>query len=105
MTFAGALVILFGIGAAIFLGLAIPLRRKRPELLRNGLWFMLPFPLLPLAWLFTPFLALAALAIVAEALYKRNQKKTPLFYAALGELTAGALMYGLASLFSAHFPP
>jgi len=92
---AGALLFnLVGLGtpAALFLWRAIPLRRKRPELLQNGLWFMLPFLLWVFTWLFSLIIAPIALVIVIVLLcLPKRKNKGALFYAALGYLTVSVL--------------
>jgi hypothetical protein len=94
---AGALIVtLIGLGtpAVLFLRRVIPLQSERPELLQNGLWFMLPFLLLPLTALFTLILVPVALVIV---IVLRGGAKGPLFSVALGELSAA--VFGAVMLF------
>ena len=93
-----------GIPAIIFLWRAIPLRRERPELLRNGLWFMLPFLVWPVTWYFSLIIAPTALVVAVVTLYlPAEKKKGPLFYAATGELTASILGMGMLAIVNTFF--
>ena len=104
---AGAsLVTLVGLGipAILFLWRAIPLRRERPELLRNGLWFMLPFLVWPVTWYFSLIIAPIALMIAVVTFYlPADKKKGSLFYAAIGELAASVLGMGMLAILNTFF--
>ncbi len=105
-TAAGSLLVsVIGLGtpAVIFLWRAIPLRRERPELLQNGLWFMLPFLLMPITWLFILIIAPIALIIVVLELRLPSTKRGSLFYAALGELIASVLSMSMIYIINTYF--
>ena len=102
---AGSLLVsVIGLGtpAVIFLWRAIPLRRERPELLQNGLWFMLPFLLMPITWLFALVLAPIALVVVITSRLLPSTQKGPLFYFALGELIVSVLSTSLVYIVNTY---
>jgi hypothetical protein len=93
-----------GTPAIFFLSRSIPLRHKRPELLQNGLWFMFPFLLMPLTFLFTIILVPASIVIVLLSTAKADRKGA-LFYAAMGEVAASIFTLSLLFIVNTFFLP
>jgi hypothetical protein len=98
------------VGTLLFLRRAVPLRRERPELLRNGLWFLLPFLLMPLTFLFGLILLPVSLVVVLVALVAGVLRRGPvslirgpLFWASLGELASGVVMFGCLDILNTYF--
>ena len=88
----------------LFLRRALPLRRERPEMLKNGLWFLLPFIVGgPLTYLFGLFLLPVCLIVVVVISLAPRLKRGPIFWLSLGELVSGVLIFSYLGVINTYF--
>jgi hypothetical protein len=97
-------------GAILFSRRAFALRQERPELLRNGFWFMLPFLLMPLMYLYLlailPIALIIVLIVLLDPVLRRKPillKRNAVFWFSLGTLTSGVLIIGVLSILNTYF--